>query len=296
MPPPVPIPSSSTTRPTSRLENVLASFEDLSRLRFSRRDSGHLGVPLSQTIAPTPISGSTVSVTPPGYSLSHTASSSYQPRVVRASSSAVTSGLDGSFGTRHSISPSRHRTHSSSLLSRPPPAPRSHSAASRAQHAPFTPPTYLSHTVSSSLFHGGPTPPKSHNHETRATPEAPSSLTDSDDSVHGESPVSGIRRRHRNMPPKELVSWPTVLPLPTQWNENDKSSHLTVSPNGREVSFNGTRFVISLIVYLPSLGHSNTLDTRDAAAVRADCPIPPACGIYYYEVTILDRGNKGYTF
>jgi Ran-binding protein 9/10 len=295
MPPPVPIPSSSSSRSTSRLENVLASFEDPRGLRF-RRDSGHHRASLSQSTVPAPISGSTASVTPPAYSLSHTASSSYQPRVVRASSSAVATGLEPSFVTRHSISPTRHRTHSSNLLSRSQPAPRPHSAALRAQSSPFTPPAYLSHTVLSDLFHGGSIPPQSHTPEIRATPEASSPMTDSDDSLHGETLVSGIRRRHRNASPKELVSWPTVLPLPTQWSENDKSPHLTVSPNGREVSFNGAVFTISLSRYSASVGHSNTLDTRDAAAVRADCPIPPACGIYYYEVTVLDRGNKGYIY
>jgi hypothetical protein len=33
---------------------------------------------------------------------------------------------------------------------------------------------------------------------------------------------------------------------------------------------------------------------RDAAAARANHSIPPACGIYYYEVTVLDKGLKGY--
>jgi hypothetical protein len=293
MPPPVPIPSSSSTRSTSRLENVLASFEDPRGLRF-RRDSGHHGASLSQSTAPAPIPSSTASMTPPTYSLSHTTSNSYQPRVVRASSSAVTAGLDPPFVTRHSISPTRHRTHSSSLVSRPPAAPRPNPAAPRAQSPPFAPPAYLAHTVLSGLFHGGSNSPQSHTPETRATPEASSPMTDSDDSVHGETHTSGTRRRYRTQTPKELVSWPTVLPLPIQWNENDKSPHLTVSPNGREVSFNGAVFDIPPSDYLTSVGHSNTLDTRDAAAVRADCPIPPACGIYYYEVTVLDRGNKGY--
>lgn len=33
---------------------------------------------------------------------------------------------------------------------------------------------------------------------------------------------------------------------------------------------------------------------KEAAAARANHPIPPACGIYYYEVTITDKGVKGY--
>lgn len=38
----------------------------------------------------------------------------------------------------------------------------------------------------------------------------------------------------------------------------------------------------------------SSVSDRDAAAVRAICPIPPACGVYYYEVEIINRGIKGY--
>ena len=33
---------------------------------------------------------------------------------------------------------------------------------------------------------------------------------------------------------------------------------------------------------------------KEAAAARANYPIPPACGIYYYEVSIESKGAKGY--
>lgn len=33
---------------------------------------------------------------------------------------------------------------------------------------------------------------------------------------------------------------------------------------------------------------------KDAAAIRTDCVIPPACGIYYYEVKIISKGRDGY--
>lgn len=32
----------------------------------------------------------------------------------------------------------------------------------------------------------------------------------------------------------------------------------------------------------------------DAAAVRADKPMPPQCGLFYYEVAILSKGKEGY--
>jgi hypothetical protein len=33
---------------------------------------------------------------------------------------------------------------------------------------------------------------------------------------------------------------------------------------------------------------------RDSAAARTNHPIPPACGIYYYEVEVIQRGVKGF--
>ena len=33
---------------------------------------------------------------------------------------------------------------------------------------------------------------------------------------------------------------------------------------------------------------------QDAASVRADQPIPPQAGVYYFEVTVISRGQKGY--
>ena len=32
---------------------------------------------------------------------------------------------------------------------------------------------------------------------------------------------------------------------------------------------------------------------KEAAAVRTNCPMPRVCGIYYYEVEIIDKGAKG---
>jgi hypothetical protein len=33
---------------------------------------------------------------------------------------------------------------------------------------------------------------------------------------------------------------------------------------------------------------------KDAAAARTNHPIPPACGVYYYEIEVLQRGVKGF--
>lgn len=34
--------------------------------------------------------------------------------------------------------------------------------------------------------------------------------------------------------------------------------------------------------------------SQDAAAVRADHPIPPQAGVYYFEVQVISNGQKGY--
>ncbi|KAG8781976.1 hypothetical protein FRC15_007787 [Serendipita sp. 397] len=262
MPPPVPIPSNST----SRLEHVLASFEEASRLRYGRRESSHGSLPLTTA-------GAGTSGTPPVYSTMNAIPSSYQPRVVRAPASIQDPPAST---TRASVSPVRHRSQSSQLLLRPLIPSRTQPISSRGS-LPFTPPTYLSNALLSNLFQGGPPPPQAIVPESRQPSEPVVPMSDSDDSSAGPV-VSSSRRKQRTQPPRQSISWPSLISIPTQWSESDKSHYLIVSSNGRDVTFNG---------------HPSSLDTRDAAAVRAECPIPAACGVYYYEVKVIDRGNKG---
>ncbi|KAL7276432.1 hypothetical protein RUND412_000571 [Rhizina undulata] len=65
--------------------------------------------------------------------------------------------------------------------------------------------------------------------------------------------------------------------LPTRWNEVDKCSVIELLSNGMEVKFVG-----------PQKGSDN-----DAAAVRADKPMPPQCGLFYYEITVVSKGKEG---
>ncbi|CAZ80030.1 unnamed protein product [Tuber melanosporum] len=66
-------------------------------------------------------------------------------------------------------------------------------------------------------------------------------------------------------------------PLPTRWNENDKCPGIDLLNNGMEVKFSG-----------PQKASDN-----DAVAVRADQPMPPQCGLFYYEVTVVSKGKEG---
>lgn len=66
-------------------------------------------------------------------------------------------------------------------------------------------------------------------------------------------------------------------PLPRQWSTSFKGQTLSLSHGNLRVTYKG-----------PGKTH------KDAASVRTDYPIPPACGIYYYEVKIISKGRDGY--
>ena len=66
-------------------------------------------------------------------------------------------------------------------------------------------------------------------------------------------------------------------PLPKKWNTKDKFKSITLSQDNLRVVYKGE-------------GKTH----RDAASVRATYPIPAACGIYYFEVTVISKGRDGY--
>eukprot|EP00123_Amoebidium_parasiticum_P004318 comp15596_c0_seq1/m.12712 comp15596_c0_seq1/g.12712 ORF comp15596_c0_seq1/g.12712 comp15596_c0_seq1/m.12712 type:complete len:495 (-) comp15596_c0_seq1:53-1537(-) len=73
--------------------------------------------------------------------------------------------------------------------------------------------------------------------------------------------------------------WPHVDPdrLPSSWSPKDFHQKLELSHGNLRAKYIGP-------------GKSDS----DAAAVRANNPIPPSCGVYYYEVTITSKGRDGY--
>lgn len=66
-------------------------------------------------------------------------------------------------------------------------------------------------------------------------------------------------------------------PLPRQWSVVHKQNTLKLTLGNLRVTYTG-----------PGKTH------KDAAAIRTDYVIPPACGIYYYEVKIISKGRDGY--
>ncbi|XP_046657497.1 ran-binding protein 9-like [Daphnia pulicaria] len=67
------------------------------------------------------------------------------------------------------------------------------------------------------------------------------------------------------------------FPLPLCWSSEDKFYFVGLSENNLRVSYQG---------------YGKT--QLDAVSVRATHPIPSACGLYYYEVKIINRGSDGY--
>ncbi|KAI0089737.1 hypothetical protein BDY19DRAFT_992708 [Irpex rosettiformis] len=232
----------------------------------------------------------------------------FEPRVIRATGSPghiTESPVCVPISVPHTRRTSVPRVPSVSTTSIPPsvlrstiPLPTAQTASVAPQFPPFQRPAYLeqsslrdllytdapplrpSNPLTSELAHHGQaswasTPPPAPYPYLRRE-QSPSGDTD-EDSTASPSPPS--TRGTPAPAPSTLLTHP-VLRLPTRWNEQDRHPSLTVSSDGRELTFFG-----------PSC-----IGERDSAAARANNPIPPACGIYYYEVEIVQKpgGNKGH--
>lgn len=68
-----------------------------------------------------------------------------------------------------------------------------------------------------------------------------------------------------------------LSPLPTQWSSTDKYAGLELSNESLDVRYTG-----------PVHKHDH-----EAAALRADHPMPPQCGIYYFEIKIESKPKEG---
>ncbi|OBR07537.1 SPRY domain-containing protein [Colletotrichum higginsianum IMI 349063] len=64
-----------------------------------------------------------------------------------------------------------------------------------------------------------------------------------------------------------------LAPLPMRWNSLDKYGALDILSDGLEVRYIGPR--------------GQTERDHEAFCIRADNPMPPQCGIYYFEVNVL---------
>lgn len=67
----------------------------------------------------------------------------------------------------------------------------------------------------------------------------------------------------------------TVSHLPSKWNREDKDQQLEIMGDGYEVKYTG-----------------RSSSDHEACAVRADHYMPPQCGVYYFEVLVLNRKRE----
>ncbi|APA16084.1 hypothetical protein sscle_16g108540 [Sclerotinia sclerotiorum 1980 UF-70] len=119
-----------------------------------------------------------------------------------------------------------------------------------------------------------------HRDGSSAPPSQPNSLSTSASSgnVHAKMVPSHRGRPYDLIEKSPLVEDETLSPLPSKWSTSDKFGALDVLSDGLEVKLTGPK----------------SMNDRDneASAIRTDHPMPPQCGIYYFEVTILSRKRE----
>ena len=110
-----------------------------------------------------------------------------------------------------------------------------------------------------------------------ATNNVPLSTHSSSVNLHRMAP-SHRGMTHEIVEHQPVIEEDDVGPLPSRWVEVDRHGGLEIVGDGLEVRYTGP---------LRTLDH-------EAAAARTDHPMPPQCGIYYYEVSIVSKGKEGY--
>ncbi|KAF9551019.1 hypothetical protein EC957_010787 [Mortierella hygrophila] len=82
---------------------------------------------------------------------------------------------------------------------------------------------------------------------------------------------------HSHHPSTSKEGRPLRYLLPSRWSSVEKTDKTELSEDDLQVRYTG-----------PGKADS------DASAIRANRPIPPQCGVYYYEILIKSNGQQGY--
>jgi len=239
----VPIPG-STRQPSSGVESVLASFGDRFRVAarspYGTPDAIHLSSSPSAAGHPSSGVGFTPSTSGPTPA---SLSSQYQPRVTRAHTVDI-------HAVNPSVSTSPVRNRRSSTHFPRPPSLVSRTPAAQPTRRPSTPsvftlPPYLANSVLIGRMVGHVPEPESEtaSRSSAATVprRAPSPARSSDSDDDGLSYPHTRRYQPQVVRPASPgpLSLDEPLQLPTQWNGEDKSRHLSISATGKDVTFNG---------------------------------------------------------
>ncbi|XP_055838656.1 ran-binding proteins 9/10 homolog isoform X2 [Episyrphus balteatus] len=120
----------------------------------------------------------------------------------------------------------------------------------------------------------------------------------------GSSPTNNSNNHHID---RLKMLYPNVneneTPLPRSWSSHDKCHAIGLSQNNLRVHYKeASSYKLDLhtrdymILHRRSIFFGRTgKSVNDAAAsVRTPHPIPPGCGLYYFEVKIISKGKNGY--
>ncbi|KAG7090737.1 hypothetical protein E1B28_009827 [Marasmius oreades] len=296
----IPIPrSNSSTSPSRNIESIISiPFATPARSRLpsdqgpfvrgtTHAESDHRGAGTSTSTnqSNSPLRSTARSFTQPP--LIHTRTIPrminvpFEPRVVRAESSR---NLDSTF--QPPTSPTRLRKPSIGV--RPPSTQRTTQETPQTFTTPsttFERPDYLEHSAFRHLLQTeapSSLPParKSEHPPPNIHAYSSSTSTGSDDDSNASPPPREIPSSTSASASTPVISSDQVLKLPTRWSVQFRHHILNLSEDGRELTYQGT-------------GGSDR-DREAAAAARTVQHIPPACGIYYYEVEIRSKGQKAH--
>lgn len=109
---------------------------------------------------------------------------------------------------------------------------------------------------------------------------SPSSVDNHDEQRHQRAAGGGYPLHFQSCQEEQMARlYPYVEQdqLPSHWSTKDKPNFISVSEDGLKVHYKGQ-------------GKTH----KDAAAVRANAPVPQSCLLYYFEVKITSKGRDGY--
>ncbi|KAK0424706.1 hypothetical protein QR680_008800 [Steinernema hermaphroditum] len=124
---------------------------------------------------------------------------------------------------------------------------------------------------STSTTDGGPSSLANSMDDSSEEPEAPGAANNFSSMTFEPDETLAQERLERLYPQLDI----SKHPLPRRWSNHDRFQLLTLSADFLRVGYNGKTH-------------------KDAAALRADNPIPRILGIYYFEIHVVHQGINGY--